>query len=76
MSVAGYWRESPGPLATASRPGAIAVAAACACAAGLAIWRRRDWRALAAPLIAPLGFIGYVGWLGNYTGDAEGVVPN
>jgi hypothetical protein len=60
-----------GALATASRPGAIALAAACAWAAGLAIWQRRDWRALAAPLIAPLGFIGYVGWLGNYTGDAE-----
>src|SRR5438128_829027 len=35
-----------GAFATATRPNAVALVAACAWAAGTAIWRRRQWRAL------------------------------
>jgi hypothetical protein len=44
--------------ATAVRPNALAVIAACAVAAWPAV-RRGDWRALAAPLLAPVGFIAF-----------------
>jgi hypothetical protein len=46
-------------LATATRPNGIALVAACAVAAGIAIWRKRDWWALIAPALAPIGFIGF-----------------
>jgi hypothetical protein len=58
-------------LASAARPNGIAVAAACAVAALLAIRQRREWRALAAPLLAPLGMVGYLGWLWLRTGAPE-----
>jgi hypothetical protein len=61
-----------GALATATRPNGIAVVAACAVAAGIAIWRRRDWWALAAVLISPLGFVGFQLWLGAHA-DEPGV---
>ena len=62
-------------LAGATRPNGIALAAACAWAAGAALRHsdrdgRRDWRALVAPALAPLGFAGYLGWLWWRTGAA------
>lgn len=56
--------------ATAARPNAVAVVAACAWAAGAAIVRRREWRALLAPALAPLGILGFFGFLWRRTGDA------
>jgi hypothetical protein len=56
-------------LATASRPNAIAIVAACAVAAGVAIVQRREWRALFAPLLAPLGWISFQLFLGHQTGE-------
>lgn len=56
-------------LATASRPNAIALIAACAWAAGAAIVSRREWRALVAPALAPLGILGFFGLLWVRTGD-------
>jgi Mannosyltransferase (PIG-V) len=58
-------------LATASRPNAIALVAACAWAAVVAIRTRRQWRALAAPLLAPLGFVVFQGFLWARTGAAD-----
>jgi hypothetical protein len=39
-------------------------------AAVIAIHRHRAWRSLAAPIIAPLGFVEFQLWLGYHTGEA------
>jgi 4-amino-4-deoxy-L-arabinose transferase-like glycosyltransferase len=59
-----------GALATAARPNGIAVVAACAVAAVVAVRRRGEWRALLAPALAPVGMLGYFGFLWARTGDA------
>jgi hypothetical protein len=59
-----------GAVATATRPNGLAVAAAAAVAAGLAILRERDWKALLAPALSASGagvFVLY-GW--QHSGDA------
>lgn len=56
-------------FATATRPNGLALVAACLVAAGLAIRERRDWNALIAVLLAPLGFITFQVWLGQHTGE-------
>ena len=56
-------------IGTATRPNGIALAAACGVAALLAIRERRDWRALAAVLLAPIGFVAFQWWLGRHTGE-------
>jgi hypothetical protein len=56
-------------LATATRPNGIALVAACAVASFLAIRARRDWTSLAAPVLAPLGFLGFQWWLGLHAGE-------
>lgn len=56
-------------LATATRPNASAVAAACAWAALVAVWRRREWRAMVAPLLAPAGMTGFFAFLWWHTGE-------
>ncbi len=56
-------------LATATRPNAIALVAACTWAAVVAIKTKRQWWALLAPALAPLGFIGYMIWLRVLTGS-------
>jgi len=54
--------------ATATRPNGVGLVVAAAVAAWLAIRDDRDWRALAAPVLAPLGMIGYWVYLGAHTG--------
>ncbi len=56
-------------LATASRPNAIALIGACAWAAGVAIHQRREWRALVAPVLAPVGILGFFAFLWARTGE-------
>jgi Dolichyl-phosphate-mannose-protein mannosyltransferase len=56
-------------LASASRPNATALAIACAWAAGWAIWRHRDWRAVLAPLLAPAGMVAFFVFLWWHTGE-------
>jgi hypothetical protein len=56
-------------LATASRPNAIALVLACAAAAWVAWRRERDWKAWAAPLLAPLGFVAFQVYLSWRTGE-------
>ena len=58
-------------LATATRPNAVVLVAACAWASFAAIRSHRDWRSLAAPLLAPLGFVGYQAYLWAHTGQAD-----
>jgi hypothetical protein len=56
-------------VATATAPVALAVGVSCAWAAWRAIRRDRAWSALAAPLLAPMGFVAYQVWLWWHTGD-------
>ena len=56
-------------LATATRPNAVALVACCAWEAGRRL-RRREWRALAAPLLAPAGLLVFFAFLWVRTGDA------
>lgn len=57
-------------LATATRPNGLALILACAVASFLAIRNDRDWKSLAAPVLAPAGFIAFQLWLGHHTGEA------
>jgi hypothetical protein len=57
---------------TAARPNGVAIVVACAVAAFLAIRERREWAALAAPAIAPLGFIAFQIYVGVHA-DEPGV---
>ena len=56
-------------IGAATRPNGIALIAACAVAAFLAIRERREWRSLVAPLLSPLGFIGFHLFLWRRTGE-------
>ncbi|MFJ8492827.1 hypothetical protein ACIRBZ_31445 [Streptomyces sp. NPDC094038] len=57
-----------------NRPTAAALVAALALAALLALRRREDGvaRPLTAMLVAPLGLLGYLGWVGHRMGDYGG----
>jgi len=56
-------------LAGATRPNASAFAVACLWAAGAAVWQRREWRALVAPVLAPLGMAAFFAFLWWHTGE-------
>lgn len=56
-------------LGSACRPNGIALGAACGVAAILAIKEDREWRSLIAPLLAPVGFIGFMWFLQNHTDE-------
>lgn len=68
-------------LATLSRPNAVALVAACLWEAAVALRRDRSgsadggraspWRTLAAPLLAPAGFLGFMGFLWARTGRPD-----
>ena len=55
-------------VATATTSHALALAPACAWAAVTAVRQRREWSALAAPALAPLGFVAFQTFLWNRTG--------
>ncbi|HQZ36200.1 MAG TPA: glycosyltransferase family 39 protein [Ilumatobacteraceae bacterium] len=56
-------------IGTATRPNGIALIAACAIAAFFAIRDRREWRSLFAPLLAPIGFVGFMLWIDAHTSE-------
>lgn len=58
-----------GALCTATRPNAVVIAACCAWSAVVAIRREREWQALAAPLLAPLGAVAFHLYLWRHTGE-------
>lgn len=60
-----------GALATATRPNGLAVVLPCLWAAAVAIRSRREWRALAAPLLAPAGLVAFFLYLLHHTGEAD-----
>jgi hypothetical protein len=55
-------------LATAVRPNALALVAACGWEAARAL-RRKEWKAVTAPLLAPAGFVAYFAFLRARTGS-------
>jgi hypothetical protein len=62
------WAGVVGAVATATRPNGIAVLIACAVVAAVAIARRREWPALAAPLLAACGAGSFFTYLWLRTG--------
>src|SRR5262249_53651821 len=60
-----------GALATLSRPSAVALVPVAAWAAVVAIRQRREWRALVAPLLTPLGGAGFLAYLWMRTGEID-----
>jgi hypothetical protein len=64
-----WWAGVLAALATMTRPNGLALVLACAVAAFLAIKRDREWRALVAVLLAPLGWVGFQLWLGAHAGE-------
>jgi len=56
-------------VAGATRPNGFVLALPCAWAALVAIHRKRAWRALLAPALAPLGILGFFSYLQLRTGD-------
>ena len=58
-------------LAGATRPNATAAAIACAWAAAWAIVKDRDWRALVAPVLAPVGMLAFFVFLWWHTGETR-----
>lgn len=72
------WAGSLAALAGLTRPNGCAVAAAVCVGVLVDAWRRRragrgqNWRAWVGALISPLGWIGYVLWVGSQTGDLTG----
>jgi len=56
-------------VATGARPNGLALVAACAVASFIAIRRSRDWWSLVAPVLAPLGFIGFQLYIDHTTGE-------
>jgi hypothetical protein len=60
-------------VAGLTRPTAVALIAALAVAALIAVWRRRDgWRPWVAVAIAPLGYVGFIAWVGLRLGRWDG----
>jgi hypothetical protein len=56
-------------IGTGTRPNGVALIAACAVAAGFAIHQRREWRALVAVVLSPIGFIWFQVFLRMHTGE-------
>ena len=56
-------------VATGARPNGIALVAACAVASFIAIRTSRDWRSLVAPVLAPIGFIGFQWYVDRTAGE-------
>jgi hypothetical protein len=70
------WAGALAALAGLTRPNGVAVAAAVLAAAGLEVWRRRgrgvSHRLWTGAALAPLGWSGYVLWVGRRRGDPLG----
>ncbi|ADI08788.1 hypothetical protein SBI_05668 [Streptomyces bingchenggensis BCW-1] len=67
------WAGTLALLAGASRPNGIAVAAAvCCCAAAEVLGRRASWRVWGGAALSPLGWLGYLAWVGYRRGSWHG----
>ncbi|MFC8080187.1 hypothetical protein ACFUN8_32185 [Streptomyces sp. NPDC057307] len=66
------WAGSLAALAGLARPNGVAIAAAVCVAVAYELWKRRahaPWRLWAAAVVAPLGWGGYLLWVGVRVGD-------
>jgi hypothetical protein len=73
--LTGRWLTAGGLtlLAGLTRPSAAALVAAVGLAAGVAVLRRRDgWRPWVCGVVAPVGFAGYIAWVGLRMGRPDG----
>jgi Gpi18-like mannosyltransferase len=61
------WAGILAAMATATRPNGVALVAACAVASIIAIKNDRDWKSLIAPILSPIGFIGFMLFLRQHT---------
>jgi Gpi18-like mannosyltransferase len=61
------WAGILAAMATATRPNGVALVVACAVASLLAIQKDRDWKSLIAPVLSPIGFIGFMLFLRQHT---------
>ncbi|MEU3032308.1 hypothetical protein ACPCBC_11505 [Streptomyces incarnatus] len=69
------WAGALAAFAGLARPSGFAVAGAVALAAVYEAWRHRgrvSWRLWAGAVLAPLGFLGYVLWVGTQVGNLFG----
>ncbi|MES4906279.1 MULTISPECIES: hypothetical protein [unclassified Streptomyces] len=66
------WAGTLALLAGAARPNGIAVAAAVCCCAATRLWGRPSWRVWAGAALAPLGWLGYLAWVGYRRGSWRG----
>jgi len=60
-----------GLLASATTPVALAFEVSCLWCAYREIVDHRSWRAVVAPILAPLGFVGYQVWIWQHTGSVD-----
>lgn len=58
-------------LGTAARPNGVALIVACAVAAVIVIRRQRQWKAVIAPALAPVGFLAFQVWIDHHTGESR-----
>jgi len=63
------WAGIFAALGTACRPNGIALVAACAVASLIAIKQDREWKSLIAPLLSPIGFVGFMAFLMHHTDE-------
>jgi hypothetical protein len=66
------WAGVAALVAGLIRPNGFLLVVPCVVAAVIAIRAHRDWRALVAPLLAPLGFLAWVAYAWNRTGQVGG----
>lgn len=65
------WAGVFAAVATATRPNGVALVAATAVAAFVAIRRSREWRALVAPVLSPIGFVAYQLWIDRHAHETR-----
>ena len=63
------WAGIFAALGTACRPNGVALVAACAVASLIAIKQDREWKSLIAPLLSPIGFVGFMAFLMHHTDE-------
>ncbi len=66
-----WWAGIFGALATITSPVGLAFVVTCAVCSLVAIIKHRNWSSLVAPILAPLGFIGWMGYLWAHTGHFD-----
>lgn len=65
------WAGIFAAIATATRPNGVALVAATSVAAYVAIRRSREWKALVAPVLSPIGFVAYQLWIDRHAHETR-----